>query len=665
MRSFAAIPLKFMLGIIGILFISCSPVLFSINNPFNFQLFFLSFVDLVKDLMNPSEWHFNYTASLNEVGTLSFNDYFKGPYLYSMTILILSLLVSLLVSFGLALWTTLTKGSVKRITLKVVKVLESFPDFSYIFLIQIVVVQVFLATDILILEFYSLGDNLVYIAPILCLSVLPTLLFFKLFILLYEEEAEQPYVELAKSKGLSQFDIFIRHCTPNVLKSIFFQSKSIVWLTLSSMLIIEYLFGSNGILYYLLYDFSPKGTTFILVSIFAPFFIFYSILEYVVNKERIERNTIFEKYNLPFLDIIQFQSILRHKRLGAKLAQTFKTLRVTLFKHRNIMISIAVVLGLMVISFMYSVLFNDQIDQINFVYNDEGRIISKAPHPPSGAVLFGTDPYGYSILQQLLVGLKYTIIITLIIATFRIVAGYIFGLIYVFYLNQKIRKIINSIADGMHFLPLTLVVFMLLQPILINNTGEWHTTLFERLLFQSLIMALIVLPVTTSLIGNEMNETLKKEYVQSSVVMGGSLLWILIKHINPQLWRKLVLFWTQHVVQVLQMFVHLGILNIFVGGARYYPDTPYRLVPKIYELSGMIAISREVFITKQFWMIIPPLLAFMLLIYCFNTIAEGISPKSALLLPQRLKRSEAMQVKSNIINQTLDSKSFVRLSDVK
>ncbi|MBW9234322.1 hypothetical protein JQK62_19040, partial [Leptospira santarosai] len=147
----------------------------------------------------------------------------------------------------------------------------------------------------------------------------------------------------------------------------------------------------------------------------------------------------------------------------------------------------------------------------------------------------------------------------------------------------------------MHFLPLTLVVYMLLLPILINNTGEWNTTLFERLLFQSLIMALIVLPVMTSLIGNEMNETLKKEYVQSSVVMGGSLLWILIKHINPQLWRKLVLFWTQHVVQVLQMFVHLGILNIFVGGARYYPDTPYRLVPKIYELSGMIAISREVF----------------------------------------------------------------------
>ena len=324
-----------------------------------------------------------------------------------------------------------------------------------------------------------------------------------------------------------------------------------------------------------------------------------------------------------------------------------------------------VVLGLMFISFMYSVFFNDQIDQINFVYNDEGRIISKAPHPPSAGALFGTDPYGYSILQQLLVGLKYTIIITLIIATFRIVAGYLFGLIYVFYLNHKSRKAINSIADGMHFLPLTLVVFILLQPILINRNGEWDTTLFERLILQSIIMAIIVLPVTASLIGNEMNETLKKEYVQSSVVMGGSLSWILIKHINPQLWRKLVLFWTQHVVQVLQMFVHLGILNIFVGGARYYPDTPYRLVPKIYELSGMIAISREVFITKQFWMIIPPLLVFMLLIYCFNTIAEGISPKSSILTAPRINRLETAPMKPKVVEQTPDTKSFNRLGDVK
>ncbi|MDN5710072.1 MAG: hypothetical protein L0G95_11580, partial [Planococcus sp. (in: firmicutes)] len=193
------------------------------------------------------------------------------------------------------------------------------------------------------------------------------------------------------------------------------------------------------------------------------------------------------------------------------------------------------------------------------------------------------------------------------------------------FFTDKLRHFVNSIADGMHFLPMTLVTYILLLPVLISY-GQWELSLSERLLFQVLIMSLVVLPITTSAIGNEMNDTLKKEYVISSVLMGGSMSWILSKHIQPELWPKLVLMWVQHIIQVLQMFVHLGILNIFVGGALAQADSP-RLIPEIYELSGMIAISREVFSTNRFWMILPPLAVFMILIYCFITIAEGLTQK--------------------------------------
>ncbi|WP_237740537.1 ABC transporter permease subunit [Paenisporosarcina sp. TG-14] len=547
-----------------------------------------------------------------------------------MLILVASLLLSLISSFVLSFITLLSKGFIKKILLHIAKFLESFPDFSFIFLIQILVVQVYLKTDILILQFYSLGDNLVYIAPILCLSILPTLLLFKLFILLFEEEWGKSYVELARSKGLSNFEVLLKHCTTNVLKSLFFQSKSIVWLSLSSLLIIEYLFGINGILYYLKADFSPSGTTFILLSIFTPFFLVYAVAERIVDKEQIERNVIFNNFNLSMLNIQQVKSIniFRKKESRRGISETLKIVRINLFKYLNIIIPILIVFGLLLTSFLYFIFFNDKIDQINYIYNDEGEMESMAPHPPSSNILFGTDPFGYSILQQLIVGIKYTILITLIIATIRIVTGYLFAILYVFYLNNKLRVAINSIADGIHFLPLTLLTYILLIPILINSTGVWETTLTERLILQILIMSFVVLPVTTSSIGNEMNETLKKEYVQSSVVMGGSLIWILIKHINPQLWPKILLLWSQHIVQVLQMFVHLGILSIFVGGATYQSS---ELILNIYELSGMISISREVFMTKQYWMILPPLFTFMILIYCFNTIVNGISKKSIYL----------------------------------
>lgn len=174
--------------------------------------------------------------------------------------------------------------------------------------------------------------------------------------------------------------------------------------------------------------------------------------------------------------------------------------------------------------------------------------------------------------------------------------------------------------------------------------------------FEKFIMTVIVLPVTTSAIGNEINESLKKEYVLSSVLMGGSLSWILAKHIQPQIWPKLLLMWVQHIVQVLQMFVHLGILSVFVGGALYQSDSP-RLVLEIYELSGMIAISREVFVTNQYWLILPPLSIFMVLIYWFTTIAES-------LMHKQLPSFKPVRVKKLQENQNLVS-SFKRINNSK
>ncbi|MER2171011.1 MAG: ABC transporter permease subunit [Psychrobacillus psychrodurans] len=629
---------KYILGVFGIILLSCAPILFTLGNLFNIKLFLIEFGSVCKALITPSEWYLSYLAiKTMEVISFSLSSYFKGPYFYSMTILVLALLLSLLVSFLFAVMTTISKGTFKKIMTSVSELLTAIPDFSYIFIIQIAVVQIYLMTGYRLVSFYSLGGEMIYVAPILCLSIVPTILFFKLFVVLFAEEIEQPYVVLAKSKGLSKMKILVRHCMSNILKSVYNQSKSVVWLTLSSLLIIERLFGIQGILYYLINDFSPKGTTFILISIFTPFFIFYQIGERIVNKGEMERNVLFEKLQVPLLDRKQWKSILVIKNK--------KSLKLKLnpFNNLTFKVPLFILLSLLAISFGYFFLYDDHIEQINFVYNDAGKLVSRAPHPPSSSVILGTDPYGYSIFQQLLVGIKYTILVTLIIATIRVVVGYIFGVIYVFFLNGKGRKFINSIADGMHFLPLTLLVFILLAPVLTTSTGTWDTTLGERLLIQIMVMSIIVLPVTTSLIGNEMNETLKKEYVQSSVVMGGSLIWIIIKHLNPQLWNKLLLYWTQHVVQVLQMFVHLGILSIFVGGARRYPDTPYRLVPEIYELSGMISISREVFMTKQYWMIIPPIFVFMLLIYCFNKLTEGIATKdSRTILKKKTQRKLLM-----------------------
>lgn len=624
MKKIIAILGKFIFGIVGIVLISATPALFRGDTFFDFPAYVLAVQSVIISLFTPDEWTLNYlNLSTFETVPFSFSSFLSGPYLYSMPLLLMALVLSFVIAFVLALLTLQSIGMIKRSALQFVKILQSFPDFSYVFLIQIAVLAFYSKTGTLLLSFYSLGGERIYLAPVLCLSVLPTLLFFKLFVLLYEEEQQRSYVELARSKGLSQFEVLWKHCTSNVLRSVFYQSKSIVWLTLSTLLIIEYLFGIEGILYYLRSDFSPKGITFILLTIFIPFFLFYTFMELLMKKSEVERNAVFEKFNLRIFDAQEIQT--SWKRVLTKKTKPAKPFSFRFKNRMAIIIPLLLVVSFLSASLLYGLIAGDEVDQIQYAYEEDGTIASSAPLAPSADVVFGTDPYGFSIAQQLLVGIKYTIILSLLIATLRVVLGYVFGLLYVFFLNTKARHIVNSVADGMHFLPLTLLVYILLLPVLISS-GEWNSTLWERLAFQVLIMSVVVLPITTSAIGNEMNETLKKDYVVSSVLMGGSLSWILTKHIQPQLWPKLVLMWTQHIVQVLQMFVHLGILNIFVGGALSQIDSP-RLIPEIYELSGMISISREVFVTNQYWMILPPLAIFMMLIYCFTTIAEYLTKK--------------------------------------
>lgn len=117
--------------------------------------------------------------------------------------------------------------------------------------------------------------------------------------------------------------------------------------------------------------------------------------------------------------------------------------------------------------------------------------------------------------------------------------------------------------------------------------------------------------------------SIEKEFVLSALVFGGNARWILTKHINPQIWSKLILIWIEQLIQTLQMFVHLAIFGIFIGGAIMGADDGM-LNPVIPELSGLIANAKFVFANHQFWIILPPLVVFMILILCFQMMANSL-----------------------------------------
>ncbi|MGH2317656.1 hypothetical protein ACRC6Q_07785 [Planococcus sp. SE5232] len=71
----------------------------------------------------------------------------------------------------------------------------------------------------------------------------------------------------------------------------------------------------------------------------------------------------------------------------------------------------------------------------------------------------------------------------------------------------------------------------------------------------------------------------------------------------------------------------------------------------------MIAISREVFITNQYWMILPPLVIFIVLIYCFTTIAESLMHKQLLSFkPAKVKKLQENQILASSFKRIDNSK---------
>ena len=70
----------------------------------------------------------------------------------------------------------------------------------------------------------------------------------------------------------------------------------------------------------------------------------------------------------------------------------------------------------------------DYQENIIILEKESGREILYSPHPPSGRHPFGTDPYGYDLLTQILHGLKYTLAVSIIVSFLRILAGGLVGI---------------------------------------------------------------------------------------------------------------------------------------------------------------------------------------------------------------------------------------------
>lgn len=624
MKRFFRFIIYYFFGLGSLLLISCIPALIGSDGTLNLNKYFNTIYKTATILVNPDKWFIKTNLGFAQSSEVSLLDFFADGYIYSMQILFGSLFVGLMLATLFAFTTFLFPSFFKTLVKKIVNSIESFPDILFIFMIQLFIVFIYKQTGIVLFEFVYLSEEKIFLAPIIALSIVPTVLFLKLILLLLEEEWQKNYIELARSKGLSTIFILFFHALRNIRLSLFYQSKHIVWTTLSSLLIIETFFQIHGIIEHVLHDRRPYVILFAMAFIYTPFYFIYNMRELLANERDDKLDSgdtiLFKAFKKRRGEIWSIRKTLTpiKNSVHLKWNRNFVTSFLSLLKKPKFFLGFIYVTGFTLVSFIFSNILEKKVKKYG-LFDEYGNLLGAPPHPPSDVLLIGSDYYGFSVGQQMIVGAKYTIILTVVIALLRVFLGYIFAYFYVFFLNHIWKKRLIKFTDGIHFIPLNLVALVILHPILWGIGGEWEIPFMGRLVFEALILILLVLPIMMSVIGNEISDIGESEFIQSAIILGANRTTIFFRHLTPAVFPRLLLLVQQQVTQVAFIFIHLGFFRLFVGGTFVNQDD---IMSITYEWSGMVSAAKHAFIQGKYWIITPPLISFVLLIWSVQAMAQ-------------------------------------------
>ncbi|WP_108671054.1 hypothetical protein [Peribacillus acanthi] len=160
-------------------------------------------------------------------------------------------------------------------------VFESIPDILIISVLQLGVIFIYKNYGIKLTQVISMGSERSIVLPLISLSIPASFYFIKIILISIKSEFEKNYVLLAQSTGTTHISILIKHITRNIIDEIWINSKTLIWVLLSSMVVVEYLFNIQGVSMFILTFEAPELFVIVALSIFVPFFLIYKLYELI------------------------------------------------------------------------------------------------------------------------------------------------------------------------------------------------------------------------------------------------------------------------------------------------------------------------------------------------------------------------------------------------
>lgn len=247
----------------------------------------------------------------------------------------------------------------------------------------------------------------------------------------------------------------------------------------------------------------------------------------------------------------------------------------------------------------------------------DGKVLSPPLKPfKSESYPLGTDKWGYDILSMILHGLRYTVLIALIVTLIKMFFGSIIGL----YVGtwKKTPSWIIAFENAWSYVPLFLILYFFMRPISFNSSLEPSTLVGYFIIIASVIS----IPSIVSSVRLKTAELYKSVYIEAGKVLGASRNRIIWKHIFPLMKESLLVTFILEIVYVITIMGQLALMNIFIGG------TIVRFDPLIYlsvtkEISGLVGQARGN-IYGNTHILIVPLIVLLFTTISFSLLANGL-----------------------------------------
>ncbi len=534
----------------------------------------------------------------------------------------------------------------------------SAPSFFVALVLQLLVINLTQSTGERLLPVGGFGWDAHIILPMLVLAVRPVAQITRIAFVSVGDILDQDFIRTAHSKGIRPVFILSDHVVRNAAIPILTTIGLSLRFSLSSLPVVEYFFGWNGVGFILLKAIARQddnltvslllclGIFFILVNLLLEMgyrFIDPRLRQTPSHIDRERDSNAFEIIKATLADLWRSlidNRLLRRLRDIPLPTETKNFTRLTTTSREDerpanqairaerrrkwlqaTLKNLPLVLGfLMVAGLVFIIVFGPHITP-HSPYTTQGLIIengdiSTPPFAPDSTYPWGTDVLGRDIMSLVIAGAQQTLILAVLVVLARLLVGFVLGAMAGWRNGRWLDRVIMGAAEIISAFP-TLLLGMILILALGIRQG-----------MKPFIIALCFVGwgEMMQFVRSEVTSIRPKLFIESAVAAGLRSPRIILSHVLPNLVPALISLAALEMAAVLMLLGELGFVGIFIGGGAFAelewqrPLYHYSDVPEW----GALLSNIRTYARAHYWMAVYPSLAFFVAILGFNLLGEGL-----------------------------------------